>query len=78
MLHEYYIELSLVYPNNSKGNLHDFDKTITHKFYYCDFYIIQKSLIIKKHENTHEYDLTDIEKLIIKQLPTFGKERFTP
>lgn len=77
MLHEYFIELEIVYPNNSKGNPHDFTKTITHRFWGCDFYIIQKSLVIKKNGSTHEYDLTDIEKLTIKKLPIFGKERFT-
>ena len=77
MLHNYYIELEIHYPKNSKGNPHAFTKVIKHIYSNCDFYIIQKSLIIEKDFQRHEYDLTEIVNLQIRQMFIQGKERFT-
>lgn len=77
MLHSYYIELEIYYPKNTNDNPHVFSKVIKHIYRNCDFYIIQKSLIIEKDFQRHEYDLTEIENLQIRQMFIQGKERFT-
>lgn len=67
-MNRYFIEIEIYYPKNSKGNPHVFEKFITHKFWDCDFWIVNKSLVITKDGSTHEYDLNNVKELKIIQL----------
>ena len=69
MFKHYKVTLELKYAKNSKGNPHDFAKTIKHQYWDCNFYIVGPHMrIYSNNDVPHDYDLTDIDKITFEQL----------